>query len=288
MTDALYSGPFYGVSDPNGRGGPIGDANPAIIAYKRAAVRWTGGTGALKWQKGGNFNARFNKALEHDVHEMKKAWGFKDTSGWVIGNEFHQRLLKAQRRKGAFKPVEPALDAVAVTILQDAYDTMHPGVRDLTAVRKHLAGWFEEMEAHEPIWHYLQRRPTPNIGVNPARGGYDDCSAYGICGYGYARDKSGVMVPDPGGYFYSGYGNTVSIYSTNRSRRVGTSATFEVGDAALYGPGASRHVTWCRKRGSASTAVWSSFGSESGPYACRLFYRGDLYAVVRPTLVPVR
>lgn len=282
---ALYSGPYYGPSDPKDRGP---DKSLYVIALKRALVRWAGNTGALKWPEGGNFNATYNLALEHDVALFKKKKGIK-TPGSVWGGAAHEALLAAIRGGGARKPYspeQPALDRVAIELMEEAWDLKHPGVRDLKKVRAALAGYLEAMEANDPIWHYLQRRPTPNMGVAPSAGGRDDCSALAITAYYWCRRNTGIIVPDSTGYHYTGYGNTVSCYYTNKDRKLGLSTTFEVGDEGVYGPYASRHMVICRKRGTADTAVWTSHGSEAGPYPVRVLYRDDLWAIVRPPLLP--
>jgi hypothetical protein len=286
--DLFYSGPFYGPSDPEGRGA---DQSAYIIGLKRSLVRWTAGTGALKWQPGGAFNATYNRALEEDVARFKAHKGI-DSPKWVWGQAAHNALETVIRGGGGPRPAEPkqlAVDRVAAGLFEDAYDAKHPGKRDLAKVRATMAGYLEDMERYSDRWWYQQRRPIGSLGVPPDRGGRDDCSALCVTAYYWARIKTGVPVPDPGGYGYSGYGNTVSIYYTNRARKLGYSITFEVGDVALYGPWASRHATICRKRGSFTTAVFTSHGSDVGPNGTTLGYRGlsDLFAVVRPTLVPL-
>jgi hypothetical protein len=58
---------------------------------------------------------------------------------------------------------------------------------------------------------------------------------------------------------------------------------FYIGDMALYGPTLSHttHVTVCRQGGDLMGSVWTSHGSEAGPYATRLRYRSDFLLVVR-------
>ena len=52
---------------------------------------------------------------------------------------------------------------------------------------------------------------------------------------------------------------------------------------ALYGHSLNNtsHVTICRRGGGTQTSIWTSHGSERGPYATRLIYRSDLLLVVR-------
>jgi hypothetical protein len=52
---------------------------------------------------------------------------------------------------------------------------------------------------------------------------------------------------------------------------------------ALFGSslGNTKHVTICRRNGDTMSSIWTSHGSERGPYATRLRYRSDLLCVVR-------
>ena len=90
-------------------------------------------------------------------------------------------------------------------------------------------------------------------------------------------------VEDPGGYNYTGYGNTGSILYTNRRRRVPLDRKFFIGDMVLYGPSFSdtKHVAICRKNGYKDTAIWTSHGSQAGPLPVYMYYRSDVLCVVR-------
>lgn len=284
--DALYSGPYYGPGDPKKRGPSVG---PYMIGLKRAVVRWHRGSPGtlLRWQDGGNYNATYNDALQHDVGVFKDHKGI-DTPGSVWGQGAHEALETAIRGGGApkpFSPTESVIDAVVLHLFEDAYDAKHPGLRNIKALRKALAIYLEAMEHYDSIWHYLQQRPIGSMGVVPSHGGRDDCSALCIAAAYMARRETGIFMPDPAGYGYAGFGNSVTLFTTNQARQIGLSATFEVGDTALYGPGASRHATMCRKRGTADAAIFTSHGSEAGPDPTRVLYRNDLYAIVRPAFV---
>lgn len=282
----LYSGPFYGPTDPQHRGP---DQSPYIIGLKRALCHWTMGTGALKWQPGGNFNATFNMALETDVAAFKAHKGIK-TPGSVWGSQAHAALMEAIRGGGAPSPFEPeqsAVDLVSVHLFENAYDLKHPQERNLAKVWAEMAGFLEEMEYFDSIWHYLQQRPIGSMGVAPEHGGKDDCSALAIASAYWTRTHTGIYLPDPLGYNWSGYGNTVSAWVTNMRRKLGLSAVFEVGDEALYGAWASKHMSICRKRGTIDKAIFTSHGSEAGPNPTYANYRNDLFAIVRPTFVPL-
>lgn len=283
-TNPLYSGPFYGPSDPSHRGP---DSSPYIIALKRSLVRWTSGTGLLKWPLGGNFNASYNLALEHDV-ALFKAHKNIETPNYVWGQLAHDELKTAIRGGGAPKPHEPiekAIDAVAVILMEDAYDLKHPGVRDTAKVHAVMTEYLEAMEQNAAIWHYREQRPMHSLGVAPSSGGSDDCSSLCVAACYWTRRQTDIFIPDPAGYGYSGYGNSVSLYVQNQSRKLSLSGSFEVGDIGLYGPYATRHAVICRKPGTTSTAIFTSHGSEAGPDPVRLLYRGDFFAAVRPKLV---
>lgn len=146
-----------------------------------------------------------------------------------------------------------------------------------------LRRYLERCEAAQPQIHYSQARPLTSMGDPPGPGFTTDCSGLVISAYYWADLWCAFKVKDPGGYNYSGYGYTGSILSTNRKRRVPLDHKLFIGDMALYGPslGHTTHVTICRRSGDTMSSVWTSHGSERGPYATRLFYRSDLLCVVR-------
>ena len=92
-----------------------------------------------------------------------------------------------------------------------------------------------------------------------------------------------MLVEDPNGLNYSGYGFTGTLLAHNLKRRVPRHHRYFIGDMALYGPSFSdtHHVVICRKGGRREDAIWTSHGSEAGPYPVRLHYRSDLLCVVR-------
>jgi hypothetical protein len=127
--------------------------------------------------------------------------------------------------------------------------------------------------------HYSQARPLTCLGVAPARGFTTDCSGICIAAYKWARDRTGLPVPDPGGYGFHGAGWTGSLIHNPPA-----GGLYRVGDIALYGRSASAtsHACLCIGEGDARSSSWLSHGSEAGPYAVRLRYRSDLIRVVRP------
>lgn len=143
--------------------------------------------------------------------------------------------------------------------------------------------YLERSEANKGKIHYSQFRPLTSLGDSPTNGFTTDCSGLVISAFYWADLWCAFKVKDPGGYGYTGWGYTGSILSTNKTRRVPLDRTFFIGDMALYGPSFSRttHVTVCRQGGTMMQSVWTSHGSEAGPYATRLRYRRDLLCVVR-------
>ena len=148
-----------------------------------------------------------------------------------------------------------------------------------TIIRRYL----EQCEATEPSKHYSQYRPLTSLGKPPTHEFTTDCSGLVISAYRWADIWLPYTIKDPGGYAYRGWGYTGSILETNKKRRVPLDRQFFVGDMALFGSSLSHttHVTICRRNGNSMTSIWTSHGSERGPYATRLNYRRDLLCVVR-------
>lgn len=252
-----------------------------VLAMKRAishAQRW------LPWQPS-QWDNRYR-----EVFAMGAGGGHVATSGLrgfqrqegidqdgVIDNETYQRIRRALIPVGA-RQGDHILDAVSIKLIQQAIHEFGPeGKRE--RIREAITDFCLRAEASEDLWHYTQQRPYQGLGVAPERSHEGDCSSYVILAYYWARERTAIKVPDPSGYRYSGYGNTWD--DLDGHVRV-TSGNYQVGDLAHY----DGHVTICRKPGSASSSVWSSFGSEWGPEAVQLYYRGDFIKVVRPPLLP--
>lgn len=187
-----------------------------------------------------------------------------------------------QKIRRALIPVGPRegdhiLDPVSIKLIQQAaYEFGPEGKKD--KIRAAMTDFCLRAESSEDLWHYTQQRPYTGLGVVPERTHENDCSGYVILTYYWARRQTGILIPDPSGYRYSGYGNTWD--DLDGHPRVIT-GNYLVGDLAHY----NGHVTICRKPGNASTSVWSSFGAEAGPEATTLYYRGDFIKVVRPELL---
>lgn len=150
------------------------------------------------------------------------------------------------------------------------------------AARTMIRRYLERAEANKSDIHYSQARLLTSLGDPPSTEFSTDCSGLCISAFRWADLWLPWLIKDPGGYGYSGAGNTTSILSTNRRRRIPLNRKFFVGDMALFGTWSkTEHVTMCRKNGNYLTSVWTSHGSELGPYAVRLKYRDDFLCVVR-------
>ena len=150
-------------------------------------------------------------------------------------------------------------------------------------IRLLLRRYLEKAENNRYNIHYSQFRPLTSLGDSPDRAFTTDCSGLVISAFRWSDIWLPYLVKDPGGYGYTGYGNTGSILTTNRKRRVPLNHKFYIGDMALYGSswGNTKHVTICRRNGEYESAIWTSHGSELGPYPTYLSYRRDLLLVVR-------
>jgi hypothetical protein len=141
----------------------------------------------------------------------------------------------------------------------------------------------EKAELNKGDIHYSQRRPMTHLGVPPSHEFTADCSGFATGAYKWADKYTAFKVRDPNGdqFDYNGYGYTGTLLAANRTRRV--TGKYMVGDMALYGTSLSNttHVCICRSGGNAGSSIWTSHGSEAGPYAVRLNYRSDLLLVVR-------
>jgi hypothetical protein len=265
-----YSGPWYG---PNGKGKTY--RGPAAVALKRAVSRWN--PKVLPWKV---FNNQYNVRLENALKKFQRAHDIRPTG--QTGLATFKALRRETNRKG-----QPAMDSVAVNLFEDAWAIKNPPKPpNIVIVREALAEFLREMELYNYKWWYSQLRPNNALGDDPDEGGRGDCSTLEPCGTYMVRAETGLFVPDPTGYGYSGWGNTQSILNNLRERKV-TNGQYEVGDCALYGPAwQTRHMSMCRQRGTAQTAIFTSHGSQSAPYATRLWYRGDVLGVYRPVLVP--
>lgn len=150
-------------------------------------------------------------------------------------------------------------------------------------LRTALADYCAQCEKNRAGIHYSQARPYHGLGVEPAHGFTADCSSYVTLACFWAGHETGIDFADPNGLNYSGWGFTGTLLHNNLHHPVPPDHDYLIGDLAIYGPAwATRHVVICRERGTATTSVWSSHGSEAGPLPVRALYRTDLLGVFRP------
>lgn len=252
-----------------------------VLAYKRATCR------AGRW---GEWSPNQWDNVYWKVFALGKGTGNVADSGirgierqealaenGVLDNELYQRMRRIRVPDGPHKG-EPIFDGESVRLLNLALKEYGPGSEE-RRIREAMSDFCQRAEANEEDWHYTRQRPYWGLGDAPEETHEGDCSSYVILDYYWARQVTGLKVPDPSGYGYNGYGNTWD--NLDGHPRV-VSGNYLVGDLAHY----DGHVTICRKAGDASSSVWSSFGQEFGPDGLSLYYRGDFIKVVRPPLLP--
>ena len=145
--------------------------------------------------------------------------------------------------------------------------------------------YLERCEENRGTKHYNQYRPMNHFGKSPSYEWTCDCSGLATSCFRWADLHTQFKLNDPNGqkFNYNGYGYTGTLLANNIKRRVPFDRKFWIGDLALYGPSLSdtRHVAICRKNGDSTKSLWTSHGSERGPYSVYLRYRKDLLCVVR-------
>lgn len=151
------------------------------------------------------------------------------------------------------------------------------------AIRFFIRRFCERAEANKINIHYRMFRPMNHLGKSPDGEFTCDCSGYDTAAFRWADIHLALLVNDPNGNHYNGIGNTATLLANNHRRRVPLDHKFFVGDMGLYGPslGNTKHTVICRKDGYIHNAIWSSHGSERGPYPVYLNYRKDLLCIVR-------
>jgi hypothetical protein len=177
---------------------------------------------------------------------------------------------------------EYALDRYARTLIQDEAGLTASSTAE-ARVQKFITEFWEIAIAHAGAWHYSQARPGKVI-VDPAAGGFSDCSLMVIQAHHYAKRKASVNVPDPSKMGYSGYGNT-DLYEDDWPK---VGAPYRVGDLAHFH--SERHIIECIAPGDVKTAKWGSNGREAAPeliasLAGYARFPGEFLYIVRPTLV---
>lgn len=250
-----------------------------VLAYKRATCRagrwgeWTPDQWDNVYWKVFALGKGTGQVADSGIRGIERQEGLAENG--VMDDVLYQRMRRIRVPDGPHKG-EPIFDGPAVKLLELALKEYGPGAEE-RKIREAITDFCIRAEINESRWHYTQQRPYQGLGDAPEETHEGDCSSYVIMAYYWAKQVTGLKVPDPSGYSYSGYGNTWD--DLDGHERV-TSGNYLVGDLAHY----DGHVTICRKAGNADRAVWSSFGSEIGPDGFPLYYRGDFRQVVRPPL----
>lgn len=153
---------------------------------------------------------------------------------------------------------------------------------DKKEFRQQLERYLLVAEKYNYVWHYSQNRPVFGYHLAPSATHWADCSSFVSLSFYAAGQWSRAPVSDPTGMHYSGYGNTGSIYAFIHAHHAPPDKYLR-GDIALYLQAGSfaDHVTVCCMEGTAESAWFMSFGSESGPQKRKLRYRSDLTGVYR-------
>jgi len=128
-------------------------------------------------------------------------------------------------------------------------------------------------EKAELRWHYTEARPYTGLGVAPAYTHHNDCSSYCALVFFWAGHMAGHGIADPLAGHYGGSGNTETALDFLEAHPA-PRAALRVGDMCIFGIRGqlgTQHMQICRRPGAATqntgtgSAIFSSFGSESGP-----------------------
>lgn len=267
MTLPEEKAPFtepYGMADTDFK-----SKGNTALAVKRAMAH----LGFLKWEPD-QWDNQWNK----NVNEASAAWKKKrglipaDSHDGSWGKKAHDTMRGTWFEKDGQHL--DAFDGESQRLLQE--EKAQSGSDDkISKVRKAITS-FCEQGIGEPDWYYSQARAIAK-SINPNGPATSDCSGSVIQIFWYAKQQTGVNVPDPAMQNWSGHGNT-SYYEDDWPKV--TDGKFQVGDLAHY----DGHVCCCYHPGDKDSADWWSFGSEP-PSKRKLHYRTDFRFVVRPKLV---
>ena len=264
------------------------DPGPDVVAYERTVSR----AGRWKWGEfPDDYTDEFARGVPDADNELLwsgvagvqgQSGGAVDVSG-IIGERTFNYLRSIRIPSGLEHAGQPAMDQTAVNLINQAFGKFKDPPANAQAVKNAIADYCRRSINSEPQIHYKQYRPMQSLGDKPENGFSSDCSEHSTAAYYWARKVTGIAVPDPNGSGYNGYGYTGTLVNNPR-----VSGSYQIGDLGIYGSssGNTVHVVTCYVEGSSSSAVWCSHGSEAAPYAVKLHYRGDLYCVVRPGLLP--
>lgn len=256
-----YTGP-YGLPTSTHRA-----KGPTAEALKRICGRM----GVLDWT---DYDQHYNLSLEHALDKLDPG---KDGYGQGRWKLVRGLIVPAGRDHAG----EYAADLYSRKLVQDEAGATNEG-DDEARVQKRITEFWTIAIANAGAWHYGQMRPG-RVNVNPAAGGFSDCSLMVIQAVYYAGRMTGVPVEDPARMSFSGYGNT--DWFEDDWPKIGS--PFRVGDLAHFH--SERHVIQCIKAGTVSTAVWGSNGREAAPERVVLSsynrFPGEYLYTVRPTLL---
>lgn len=249
---------------------------PDVVAVKRATARAF--PELFSWA---DFDQVYNERLQTAWKAIQREYKIVPVTG-NYGTGSH-RLLTGRRRAG--HPAEWAWDATAINLMEGEWKKIHiPPTPPIEIVWAAGINYMNRALANAARWHYFQRRAMVNLGRKPEETEYSDCSEGATEVYFWTRLVTGILVPDPNGRGYDGFGNTDTLWAFNENRQV-TNGQYEVMDLALF-TAHGGHVIVCIQAGDRNTSVWWSNGSEAAPNTTRIYYRPDLRGVVRPVLVP--
>lgn len=268
-----YTGP-YGLA-----GSGLKSKGPTAEALKRFFWR----VGKIKNEDAPDFDRHYNRLLWDLVADLKINQGIRTKSqprdgsyGKEVWEHIRTRRVPAGPHKGEY-----ALDHYSRKIVQDEAGAAAIG-DDVRKVQFYIRDFWLKAIANNWRWHYSQHRLF-DATVDPESGGYSDCSAMVVQAFRYAQAQSGVTVPDPAKWNYSGAGNT-DLYEDDWPK---IGSPFRIGDLAHFH--SERHVICCIQPGTFDTAQWGSNGSENAPdliSSLRSYYRfpEEFMFVVRPPL----
>lgn len=272
-TQFPYTGP-YGLA-----GSGFKAKGPTAEALKRFFWR----LGKIDDKDVPDFDRHYNRMLWELVADLKINQGIRPKAlprdgsyGKEVWEHVRTRRVPAGPHKGEY-----ALDFYSRKIVQDEAH-LTSSSSDVAKVQSFIREFWLKAIAVNWKWHYSQNRlfdPT----VDPEDGGYSDCSAMIVQSFNYAQRKSGIVVPDPAKWKYSGAGNT-DMYEDDHPR---IGSPFRIGDLGHFH--SERHVICCIKPGTFTTAQWGSNGSENAPdliSSLASYYRfpEEFMFVVRPPL----
>jgi hypothetical protein len=280
-----FPGPHY-PPDAAEQGKKPTPSSPAHVAYKRTVCRlgrWN------PWDTQA-WDEAYSNLFAHGrgtgmvgdsgIAGVQRQANISDT-GWIGEQTFN--LLRSVRVPHGSHQGEMAMDGPAVNLINEAVQQQQTPTGSVADVKAAITDYCLRCIRNEPDWHYSQNRAMTHLGAAPESEEWTDCSGHSTSAYYWARQQTGVAVPDPNHSGYNGYGYTGTLIDNP-----GCSSPYQVGDLAIYGDSSSdtEHVVTCYEPGDAGSAEWCSHGSEAAPYAVELHYRSDLLTVVRPGLLP--